>query len=219
MVRSRLSCLTRSPIRWLNSVGLLGGISLGDFAKSWDVLRTVRFIKDRLPVDATVMDIGAFSSEILPALCRVGFANLAGIDLNPRIKEMPYSDRIRYEVSDFMATPFPGESFGAVTAISVIEHGFDSIRLLREVSRLLRPGGYFVASFDYWPEKVDTNGIDFFNMSWTIFSEAEVLAFVEQARTYGLFPCGDIDLKSEDPTIRCAGKSYTFAWMALQKKQ
>lgn len=27
-------------------------------------------------------------------------------------------------------------------------------------SRLLRPGGLFIASFDYWPEKIVTDGID-----------------------------------------------------------
>jgi SAM-dependent methyltransferase len=130
---------------------------------------------------------------------------------------MPFSDRIRYEVADFMTTPFPDGSFGAITAISVIEHGFRSVQLLREVSRLLRPGGYFIASFDYWPEKVDTAGMDIFGMDWKIFSMGEVLTFIEEAGMQGLSYCGDIDLEAAERVINWEGKEYTFAWLALQK--
>jgi SAM-dependent methyltransferase len=145
------------------------------------------------------------------------YSNLTGVDLNPRIREMPFADPIRYEVADLMATPFSDGSFGAITAISVIEHGFRSERLLREISRLLRPGGYFTASFDYWPEKVDTTGMDIFGMDWRIFSKAEVLAFIEEARAYGLSSCGEIDLEAEEKVIHWGGKDYTFAWLALRK--
>lgn len=44
---------------------------------------------------------------------------------------MPHADAIHYEVADFMQTPFDDESFGAVTAISVNEHGLNSRRLLQ----------------------------------------------------------------------------------------
>ena len=160
---------------------------------------------------------GAYASEILSVLHRMKYSNLTGVDLNPRIREMPFADPIRYEVADFMATPFPDGSFGAITAISVIEHGFRSERLLREISRLLRPGGYFIASFDYWPEKVDTTGMDIFCMDWRIFSKAEVLAFIEEARGYDLSSCGEIDLEAEEKVIHWGGKDYTFAWLALRK--
>jgi SAM-dependent methyltransferase len=57
-----------------------------------------------------------------------------------------------------MHTPFEDRSFSCITSISVIEHGFDGSRLVREVSRLLVRGGYFIASFDCWPEKIDSSG-------------------------------------------------------------
>jgi SAM-dependent methyltransferase len=218
MRRSGISCLTPRIRQWLNAIGFFGGVAVGDAAKSWDVLKTATFLRDRVPWETPILDVGAYASEILSALHRMKFSNLAGVDLNPRIKEMPFAGQIRYEVGDFLATPFPDGSFGAITAISVIEHGFDSERLLREISRLLAPGGYFIASFDYWPEKVDTTGIDIFGMDWRIFSKAEVLAFIEEARAYGFSPCGEIDLERGEKVVHWGGKDYTFAWLALGKK-
>ena len=217
MRRSAISSLTPWIRKWLNTIGVFGGVVVGDFIKSWDVLMTANFLRDRLPPETPVLDVGAYASEILFVLHRMKYSNLAGVDLNRRIKEMPFAGHIRYEVADFMATPFPDGSFGAITAISVIEHGFQSERLLREISRLLRPGGYFIASFDYWPEKVDTAGMDIFGMEWRIFSKTEVLVFIEEARTYGLSPFGEIDLEAGDKVIHWGGKNYTFAWLALQK--
>jgi SAM-dependent methyltransferase len=217
--RMGASCISPWPIPLLRRLGILGGVNLGDRLKSWDILTTATFIKDRLPRETPILDIGAYASEILSVLYRMNYSNLAGVDLNPRIKEMPFANHIRYEVADFMATPFPDESIGAITAISVIEHGFRSGRLLREISRLLRPGGYFIASFDYWPEKVDTTGMDFFGMDWRIFSKSEVLAFIEEARGYGLSPCGDIDLEAGEKVIHWGGKDYTFAWISLWKNE
>jgi SAM-dependent methyltransferase len=216
MRRTGISSLTPWIRKWLNTFGIYNGIVVGDAIKSWDVLKTATFIRNRLPPETPVLDIGAYASEILSVLHRMKYSNLTGVDLNPRIREMPFADPIRYEVADFMATPFPDASFGAITAISVIEHGFQSERLLREISRLLRPGGYFIASFDYWPDKIDTTGIDFFGMGWKIFSKEELLAFIEEARAYGLSSCGEIDLEAGEKVIHWGGKNYTFAWLALQ---
>ena len=85
------------------------------------------------------------------------------------------------------------------------------------MSRLIRPGGYFIASFDYWPDKIDTTSVPFFGMDWKIFSQQEVLAFIDEARAYNLAPCGNIDLAAEERPIECAERKYTFAWLVLQK--
>ena len=203
--------------RLASRIGISKGIDVGDEVKSWDVLKTIEFIEKNVAKTDPILDMGAFACEILCILHNVGYGNLTGIDLNPRIKEMPYADAVRYEVSDFMHTRFASESFQAISAISVIEHGFNSKLLLSEMSRLLRPGGYFVASFDYWPDKIDTTGVAFFGMDWLIFSEQEVRAFIEEAKSFGFTTPGKIELASADKPIKCANKEYTFAWLVLQK--
>ena len=215
--RRELSFTSRRWKRLACKIGISRAIDVGDELKSWDVLRTLEFIESNISRDSPILDIGAYASELLCILHNLHYSNLVGIDLNPNIKRMPYADAVRYEVSDFMRTAFESGSFQAITAISVIEHGFDSGLLLKEVSRLLRPGGFFIASFDYWPCKIDTRGIPIFGMDWTIFSAEEVNRFLQEANDYELFPRGEVELTSGDKAIHFARKDYTFAWLALQK--
>lgn len=199
-------------------IGLSKAICIGDELKSWDVLKTTLFIESNISKSDPILDVGAFACELPCILHNLHYTSLAGIDLNSNINKMPYADSVRYEVSDFMHTSFENESFQAITAISVIEHGFNGKLLLAEVSRLLRPGGYFVASFDFWPDKVDTSGMLIFGMDWKIFSAQEVRAFLHEAIEYDLFPPGEVDLTGSDKAISCANRDYTFAWLALQKR-
>lgn len=199
-------------------LGVSGRLRVGDELKSWDVLRTAQFIQENVAKDARILDIGAFASELLYVLHNLGYSELTGIDLNPEIKKMAYSDRVRYEVSNFGRTSFEDESFSVITAVSVIEHGFDSKRLLSEVSRLLSCRGFFIASFDYWPDKQNTDGISFFGMDWRIFSRDEVRQFVSEAVDYGLHSYGEVDLEAEETPITCGSRKYTFAWLVLQKR-
>lgn len=204
--------------RIARKAGMLEVIDVGDEVKSWDVLKTVHFIEKNVPRSASILDMGAFASELPCILHKLNYSQVVGVDLNPDIRRMPYGSSVRYEVSDFMKTPFANESFDLITAISVIEHGFNSQALLRELSRLLRPGGYFVASFDYWPEKINCDGIVIFGLDWRIFSAQEVGNFVQEATQYNLIPAGDIDLASGDRAITCGEKKYTFAWLVMQKQ-
>ena len=130
---------------------------------------------------------------------------------------MPHADRVRYHVSDFMSTPFDAGSFAAVTAISVIEHGYAPERLFAELGRLLRPGGYFIASFDYWPEKIDTGDTRFFDLSWLIFSEQDVQQLISEAARHGLQAAGELNPAANERPIHCQGFDYTFGWLVLRK--
>lgn len=215
--RRRLSFTSSPWERLFRKLGVSNGINVGDTLKSWDVLKTADFIEKNIPKSAPILDIGAYASELLYVLHHLGFSNLTGIDLSPDIKKMAYRNRIRYEVSDFMNTPFESESFDAISATSVIEHGFNSKALLAEISRLLRPRGHFVASFDYWPQKLNTSDVEFFGMDWKIFSAQEVREFLDEAVAYNLRPRGEIQLDAKEKPISCANKSYTFAWLVLQK--
>ncbi len=197
----------------------LESASTGDLRKSWDVLTTATFIEARLPKDAPIVDFGAYRSEITGVLCRLGYQQLHAVDLNPKVLGGPHADRIRYVVGDFLASGLPSGGFAAVTAISAIEHGHSLERLLGEVGRLLRPGGYFVASTDYWPEKIDTAGIRLFEMDWTIFSAEEMRNLFASAGRHGLGAAGALDYGAGDAVVHYHGKSYTFAWLALRKEE
>jgi len=217
LIQRRLSSLTGALRRSLAKYGLDRRPVVGDYLKSWDVLLTVEFIESRLDRNAAILDFGAYSSEILPILRKLGFRTLAGVDLDPRVLKMPYSGTIDFKVSDFMSSPFEDARFDAITAISVIEHGFDGTRLLSEVSRLLRGGGFFIASFDFWPEKISTEGISMFGMDWRIFSRQEVTDLLNAARSHGLEPVGAVNYEAATRPISCAGKEYSFAWLTLRK--
>lgn len=204
--------------RWLARWWHRPGVTVGDHVKSWDVLKTAQFVEQHVPKDAPVLDIGAYASEIAPILCRLGYRRVSGLDLNPDLAKMPLTNRIDYRVGDFLHAPYADGAFAAITAISVIEHGFNGAALSTEVARLLRPGGFFVASFDFWPEKISTETQEIFGMSWTIFSSEEVEQFLGTAASHGLRPFGPLDFAAAGKPISCFDRDYTFAWIVLRRQ-
>lgn len=214
------SCIVQPDTRMkalMRRLSLVSGMPMGDMVKSWDVHATLEFMESNVKKNEPILDIGCYASEILASLHKVGYSNLTGADLNPHLNRMPYQNSIKYEVTNFMHTKFKDASFKAITSISVIEHDFKSQPLLKEMSRLLMPGGYFIASFDYWPDKIDTTGTQFFGMDWNIFSKDDVANFVNEAASYGLFPLGTMNYSCKDKPIDCAEKQYTFGWLVLKK--
>jgi SAM-dependent methyltransferase len=187
--------------------------------KTWDVQRSVDAFAARLDRSDAILDIGCFACDMLPALKRLGYRNLFGIDLNPAVLGMPDADVIHYTVGDLLSTPWPDDHFGGISAISVIEHGVPDDALCREVGRLLRPGGVFVFSTDYWPQKIVTTE-RIFDLDWRIFDETEIEALVAVARSHNLHPVADPGSMIRDirsPPIHYAGKDYTFLYGAFMR--
>ncbi|MCM8797343.1 MAG: class I SAM-dependent methyltransferase [Candidatus Omnitrophica bacterium] len=217
LIKKGVSFIDPPLLSLMRKFGLLPGITIGDIVKSWDVLSTLDFLEGHVQQDEPILDIGCYASEVIVALHRLGYSDLTGIDINAGIYKMPHYPCIRYEIADFLNTGFPDAHFRAITAISVIEHGFNSQLLLKELSRLLKPNGYFIASFDYWPQKIDTRGINLFGMEWKIFSKDEIVDFIREAADCGLFPVAKMEYEAKIRPIRHKGKQYTFAWLALKK--
>lgn len=218
LVEKGVSLISSPVTAFLRRMGFVDGINVGDKVKSWDVLSILNFIEGHVQKDEPVLDIGCYASEVIVALHKRGFTSLTGVDLNSQINRMPHSDSIHYEIADFKQTKFGDASFKVITSTSVIEHGFEEQALLKEMSRLLKPRGYFIASFDYWPEKIDTAGVKFFGMDWKIFSRQDVTDFIEHAVGYGLAPVGELHYDGQEATIEHRNRKYTFGWLALKKK-
>lgn len=217
MRRRGLDFLTPRVARVLRKIHLIPGVNVGLRQKSWDVLKAVQFVEEHVDKTTPVLDLGACTSEVLVSLRKAGFSDLAGIDLDPNLNRMPYGDSIKYVTGDFTQTTFPAKTFGAITAISVVEHGYSGPKLFREISRILRPGGYFVGSTDYWPDKIDTSGVLVYGLDWKIFSKAELLDFISEAGKYDLVPIGQINFATPEATVHWLKRDYTFAWFAFQK--
>jgi SAM-dependent methyltransferase len=192
-----------------------------DPVKSWDVLLTIQAVLATTQPDDAILDVGSVGSAILPALKRLGYLDLHGIDLDPAVTEMPEADSIDYRVGDMMSTPWADNSFAAITAISVIEHGLDVERLLGEVGRLLRAGGIFVLSTDFWPDKLDTEGLEAFGLTWTIFDAKGMHSFFTAARGAGLrleSPLERVEAVPRRPPVEWNGRQYTFIHAVLRRE-
>ncbi len=224
-MRQHLESLGLQPRRWdgdamrkvLHVLRHVRLPEIPDPCKSWDVGRTIDSLKEALARDEGIIDFGAYNSQVLPALARLGFTNLRGIDLDPHVLRGFGHGLITYAVADFYETGLEPASVSAVVAISAIEHGWRGTILFDEVARVLRPGGYFIFSTDYWPAKIDTVGLDFFGMTWTIFSRDEVTELLAAAARAGLRPVGDINLEVGSPIIAWNGRQYTFLHAILRK--
>jgi 2-polyprenyl-6-hydroxyphenyl methylase/3-demethylubiquinone-9 3-methyltransferase len=102
----------------------------------------------RIPGRA-VLDVGCGGGFLAEEFARDGF-EVTGID--PSAKSVAAARKhaaesgldIRYEVGRGEAMPFPDGTFDLVACCDVLEHVDDLERVIREVSRLLKPGGVFL---------------------------------------------------------------------------
>ena len=54
---------------------------------------------------------------------------------------------LRYEINDALALSYPDAGFDLVVSCEVIEHVGQPAQMIREISRVLKPGGYAVMTF------------------------------------------------------------------------
>jgi SAM-dependent methyltransferase len=89
-----------------------------------------------------VLDLGASTGRSSPANLRIAAKRVIGVDPDPSIAQNKQIDHGVVAVGEHM--PFANESFDLVLSDWVVEHLAKPEDVIREVFRVLRPGGWFV---------------------------------------------------------------------------
>ena len=86
-----------------------------------------------------ILDVGCGTGGMLPHLQRI--APAIGLDPAPEAAAACRRRGVAFVHGSGMEMPFADAAFGTVTALDVIEHVADDVGMLRELYRVLRPGG------------------------------------------------------------------------------
>ena len=113
------------------------------FAHICDVVRAL------LPCEA-FLDAGCGDGRFLGALEPELPERVVGVDIAQRILETARVNipRAQLRQANLEALPFEDDGFDLVLSSQVIEHVLDAPTALREISRVMRPGGHLVISTD-----------------------------------------------------------------------
>ena len=150
--RQALSDITRNDLTIYDSV-----------AQSWwsDDVRWIRTLKNLVPgrlswfdrqvdwADKDVLDLGCAGGFLSDAIARKG-ARVTGIDPAAQAVDAAKAQAaaenldIRYDVGVGETLPYDDESFDVVVCVDVLEHVADLQEVLRQIARVLRPGGIFL---------------------------------------------------------------------------
>ena len=111
------------------------------------------------------LDVGSGAGQIMGHLLRMSSpdARLVSFDLShpmlKRAEQRLKSDRPISVAGDLMRLPFADESFDFITCGWVIEHLPDPVPGLKEISRVLRPGGSVQVAPGAWWDIVPAMGL------------------------------------------------------------
>lgn len=206
-------------------VDSLGLPSHHDQQKNWDTLKSLFYLIRLDTKKDPILDAGSStSSVILKWLDSLGFDSLHACDIRQSSSRGYSTDKIQFSVQDLTQTNYPDEFFGAITCISVIEHGVDITLFLEEMSRILKPSGYLLISTDYWSETVDCSGVYPYGLhmgQMKVFSPEEIQNISQQAQSCGFSLCCELDLSTAERAVRWGrtDREFTFFFMALEKNR
>jgi SAM-dependent methyltransferase len=110
---------------------------------NWDDQLLREWVLKRLTPQSEVLDLGAGAGIVTQMNFRDHAARVCGVDLDPRVIENPYLHEGR--VADGGSIPYEDDRFDVVFSDNVLEHLEEPAKVFREVARVLKPGGYFLA--------------------------------------------------------------------------
>jgi ubiquinone/menaquinone biosynthesis C-methylase UbiE len=178
---------------------------------------TAKYVLARMPVEEgeTVLDLGTGSGYAARALRDTKSAGRAyGLDGSPEMARnaTDYTDdpQVGFLVGDFDHLPFADDSIDHAFTMEAFYYANDPREALREVARVLRPGGTFFCAVNYYEENVHSHewqeNID---VEMTRWSAAE---YREAFREAGLYVAEQDNVPDRETEIPDASEFPTDSW-------
>jgi SAM-dependent methyltransferase len=106
-----------------------------------------RLHRERLPAGGEILDLMSSWVSHLPA--GVAYARVAGLGMNAaELVRNPRLDAfVVHDLNASPALPFPAASFDAATICVSIQYLTDPVAVLRDLARVVRPGGLAIVTF------------------------------------------------------------------------
>lgn len=150
IVESTISRLALEPLHHILEIGFGGGAAL-------------ELVANRLTTGVvTGVD---FSPEMVQATER-------------RLRHQIASGRLRVQLGDIAALPFPSATFDRAFTINTIYFWADTVQGFREIRRVLKPGGLAVIALR---SRENMERVSFTQHGFRLFSPPEVPPFMQQA--------------------------------------
>lgn len=146
--------LRRAVYRMLQGAHVLPSVwMLGNPFKIWEYLAVMSGV--RLDPAHEVLDLGCgrgFQTQVLARKCK----RVVGLDVSPAqisgarefLRGSPVSHRVEFLCTRLEDAHFPDASFDRVISFCVLEHIPNVPLVLKEIARILKPGGELHASVD-----------------------------------------------------------------------
>ena len=178
---------------------------------------TARPILARMPVEDgdTVLDLGAGSGYAGRALRNAkGAGRVYGLDGSPEMARNArgYTDDsdVAFVVGDFDHLPFADDSVDHAFSMEAFYYASDPDETLRELARVLRPGGTFFCAVNYYDENVHSHEWqDSIEVEMTRWSAAE---YRRAFRDAGLHVAEQDNVPDRETDIPPAGAFPTENW-------
>jgi ubiquinone/menaquinone biosynthesis C-methylase UbiE len=135
----------------------------GTWTRQWMSERTAKrdlaFLLPHLQPGMDVLDCGCGPGSITVGLAEiVSRGNVVGVDIEPRQIDAARAAAIerglanvRFDQASVYELPYPDASFDVAVAHFLIEHVSEPVQALREIHRVLRPGGIAAIKDPYYP--------------------------------------------------------------------
>jgi ubiquinone/menaquinone biosynthesis C-methylase UbiE len=142
---------------------------------------TAKHVLAAIPLEEgeSVLDLGSGSGYAARALRERGAGRAYGVDASPAMARNArgYTDDpdVTFLIADFEDLPFAADSLDHAFSMEAFYYASDPDAALRELRRVLRPGGTFSCAVNYYEESVHTH-------EWQEFIDVEMTRW--SAREY-----------------------------------
>lgn len=101
-------------------------------------------------VGATVLDVGCGTGAVMEHMKSLGYEAF-GVDMSPEALQYCQAKKLTVTLGTAESIAYPDASFDVVLALDVLEHVSDHQAAVKEIARILKPGGIFVATVPAHP--------------------------------------------------------------------